>query len=47
MALAKARSRTEQYKWALAGISITQLLTSLLHLHGDKGKKKDFYLEIN
>ena len=36
--LAKARSRTDKYRWALAGISITALLTSLLHLHGDKGK---------
>jgi len=35
--LAKARSRTDKYRWALAGISITALLTSLLHLHGDKG----------
>jgi len=35
--LAKLGGRTSPYKWALAGISITALLTSLLHLHGDKG----------
>jgi len=35
--LAKLGGRTSPYPWALAGISITALLTSLLHLHGDKG----------